>query len=245
MRQLIAIILATLSNLSFGQENYYTLVNSDSLYSENRIEEIYNIIVQNLPDNYKIKPTIFHKEFKNDTIINYLSFNQENIDDINGKREFKISYVQDSLYLLLNDKLPDFKLVDINGKQFSSSQLIGKPTMINFWATWCAPCVAEIPDLNGLKNHYGNQMNFIAITTENPKSDRLNKFLETREFNFTILFDTFSKYNNSLKIKGVPKNIFIDKFGYIRIIKGGYNPLNYIDSDEFINIIEELIKEGS
>jgi thiol-disulfide isomerase/thioredoxin len=217
---------------------------TDSLYSENRIEEIYNVIVKRLPGNYTVRPTIYHKELKNDTIINYLSFNQLEVNEKTSKREFEISYIQDSLFLLLNSKLPEFNLVDIKGQMFSSEQLKGKPILINFWATSCSPCVAEIPDLNDLKKRYGDQMNFVAITLEVP-DNRVIRFLEKREFNFIILFDTLLKFTDTLKIKGVPKNIFIDKNGYIRFIRAGYNPLNYSNSDEFINIIEKLLKNDS
>jgi thiol-disulfide isomerase/thioredoxin len=73
---------------------------------------------------------------------------------------YKIIFVQDSLYLLLDEALPDFQLRDSNDKIFSSDKLMGRPTLINFWTTSNG---YEIPQLNLLKKEYGESVNFIAI----------------------------------------------------------------------------------
>lgn len=148
--------------VNFGQTNYYSF-NSDSLFSELSLRLAFEKMVKTLPDNYILEPTIYHRIVKKDSIINYFLFAAQKCDSGIDKYKFKFTFNQDSLFLLLNEKLPEFKLKDLNGNEFSSSQLIGKPTLINFWETYCAPCVAEFPQLNELKEKYGNEMGFIAI----------------------------------------------------------------------------------
>jgi cytochrome c biogenesis protein CcmG, thiol:disulfide interchange protein DsbE len=57
---------------------------------------------------------------------------------------------QEQIYGLLNKKLPDFTLKDLNGKSFNSSQLIGKPSLINLWSVHCSPCIQEFVFLDSL-----------------------------------------------------------------------------------------------
>jgi thiol-disulfide isomerase/thioredoxin len=150
------------------------------------------------------------------------------------KKSDKIELKRDSTYLLLNKKLPPFQLKDLQGKTFNSSQLLGKPTMINFWAMGCIPCAAEIPFLNRLKEKYGSKMNFISINpqeiyTYSPISNHnqnfqlssVIKYLEKNSFNFQHLGDGRS-YIKKLKIPGYPTNLFIDREGYVRDIQIGF-----------------------
>ena len=244
MKNLLFPILLLFVELTYSQTDYYRFDASDSLYSQESIKSVFNSILTTSPNNYLIVPTIYNRIIQNDSIINFLEFKgQENTKGID-RRIFKFVFSQDSLFLLLNKKLPDFKLEDIEGNEFSSFQLIGKPTLINFWAISCSPCVAEIPDLNKLEEKYGTLMNFVAITDMSCDKDRMNLFLEKKPFNFKLLYDNLTEYKKNLGVKSIPRNIFIDKEGYIRYIKSGYNPINYLkEKDQFLNIIEELIKK--
>lgn len=141
--------------------------------------------------------------------------------------------------------------MDLKGNEFSSYQLIGKPVLLNYWAIYCAPCVAEMPELNLLKEKYGDKMNFIALTENTCKDDDLIKFLEKHPFNYYILQNA-ENYKKTLKISAIPRNIFIDKDGYIRYIQGNFPNTafdphegikEYDDNNYFVKIIEELIKK--
>jgi thiol-disulfide isomerase/thioredoxin len=196
---------------------------------------------------YNIIPLIYHKSIKDETIINFIEFTREKANDLNEIRtEFEPIFKQDSLFLLIDKLFPNLKLYDSDGTVVSSNSFKGKPTLINFWATWCGPCVKEIPDLNNLQNRFGNDMNFIAIACEKPEyQNNIKLFLEKNPFNFIILFDPERSRSQYLKISGIPTNIFIDRNGYVRYIKYIYNPTNNDDTDMFIKIIKELIKNGS
>jgi len=206
--------------------------------------------MRNIPADFIIVPTIYHRIIKKDSVINYLSFIIQKCAPGSDKK-FKYTFKQDSLFLLLGKKLPEFKLVDLKGNKISSSQFIGKPTLLNFWAIHCAPCVAEIPEMNGLKEKYGDKMNFIALTENTCENDGLIEFLGKHPFNYYILQNAKS-YKETLKISAIPRNIFIDKDGYVRYIQGNfpyteYDPKKgikkYDDNNYFVQIIEGLIKK--
>lgn len=220
MRKLLIPMLLLFVEISFGQTNYYSF-NSDSIYSEKRIKQIFELIIKTNPNSFFITPTIYHRIVKNDSTINYLSFVVQKKESTDNKSRFKFEFKQDSLFLFLNKKLPDFKLKDLNGNEFSSSRLIGKPTLINYWAIYCGPCVAEFPQLDELKVKYGAKMNFIAIAENTCTEGELNKFLEKHPFSFYIL-QNGEEYKKTLKIGAIPRNIFIDKNGIIRYIQANY-----------------------
>jgi len=234
---------------TFGQTNYYTF-NTDSIFTEKSVRSGFETTMRNIPADFIIVPTIYHKIIKKDSTINYVSFVIQRCDSGSDK-SFKFTFKQDSLFLLLGKKLPEFELIDLKGNKFSASHLVGKPTLLNFWAINCAPCIAEIPELNGLKQKYGDKMNFIALTENTCKDDDLIKFLEKHPFNYYMLQNA-GNYKKTLKISAIPRTIFIDKDGYIRYIQGNfpytaYDPKKgikeYDDDNYFVKIIEELIKK--
>jgi thiol-disulfide isomerase/thioredoxin len=233
----------------YGQSNYYSF-NTDSLFTEETVHLAFDKLSTTLPDNYDLIPTIYHRIVKGDTIINYLAFNAQKSESSINKHKFEFIFKQDSIFLFLNKKLPEYKLQDLNGKEFSLSQLIGKPALINFWAIYCKPCVAEIPELNGLKDIYQNEMNFIAITESSCSTDDLKEFLEKHPYNYYIL-ENADEYKKVLKISSLPKNIFVDKEGYIRYIQTNFpyetdkktgEKIN-LKNSYFVKIIEGLIKK--
>ena len=67
-----------------------------------------------------------------------------------------------------------FKLVDINGNSFDSSDLKGKLAFVNFWASWCDPCVREFPSLLKLVKHFKGKLVLVAISQDDDKKDMLN-----------------------------------------------------------------------
>lgn len=235
---------------SNGQTNYY-LFNNDSLLTEKAVRSAFDKSITTLPSNYDIIPTVYHKIVKGDSIINYVTFYVGKSNSSINKHQFKFTFKQDSVFLFLNKKLPEFKLLDLQGNEFSSNKLIGKPTLLNYWAIYCGPCIAEMPELSGLKERYGSEMNFIALTENTCKDDNLINFLEKHPFNYQILQNA-ENYKKTLKIGAIPRNIFIDKGGYIRYIQGNFpytkfEPANgireYDKNNYFVKIIEELIKK--
>ena len=113
MKKILFLMLTLFVELSYGQINYYTF-NNDSLYSKKRVRSIFETAVKNLPDQYVLKPTIYHRIIKKDSIINYVSFIAVRSGS-EHENAFEFTYSQDSVFLLLNKKLPEFRLKDLNG----------------------------------------------------------------------------------------------------------------------------------
>ena len=267
MKKITILLIILCYQFSFAQTNYYSF-NTDSLFDEATIHSSFDTLLSRLPDNILINPTIYHRVIKGDSIINYISFSTKkvNIDTLNlnikfqqldgdsvaeyesnfleNRNKFEFSFHQDPLFLFLNKKLPHFKLPDLNGSLVSSNQLNGKPSLLNYWAITCRPCVAEIPELNKLKKRYQDKVNFIAITESACEKGEVEKFLLKKPFNFRILLNG-DDYKKTLNIQSIPVNIFVDKDGYIRYIQRNY-PMNdnkYFEGDNYFKrIIEELIK---
>lgn len=246
MRLTIALFLIFLLQKSFAQHTVYTF-NSNAVFTETEIKTAFESVSQSLPSSEIIVPNIFHTTTKKDTIVNYIEFAIRK--RVAGEQPiFKFTYKQDSTFLFLNKKLPGFKLKELDGNEVSLSQLSGKPTLINFWATYCGPCIAEMPQLSQLKEKYKDKMNFISITENRIIEDHLVNFLKDKNFNFLVL-ENGQSYKNELKLQALPRNLFLDKDGVLRYIQVNYPvnansmPLDLNDKGNyFTKIIEELIK---
>jgi len=142
-------------------------------------------------------------------------------------------------------ELPKFELQDLEGNKVDLTDLKGKPSLINFWFTGCAPCIEEMPILNNLVSQYKEKVNFIAITFES--SSRVNRFLERKQFDFLHLVDA-QAYIKELGFNEFPKNIFLDKHGIVTSVNAGIpyqktesGSLEISEGQEFIQIINDLL----
>ncbi|MBT4762999.1 MAG: TlpA family protein disulfide reductase [Bdellovibrionaceae bacterium] len=83
--------------------------------------------------------------------------------------------------IVLNDfeenGIPDFKFKDVNGNDFQLSQFQGKLLLLNFWATWCDPCVEEFPSMLRLIKHFKGEIALVTVSLDESEDD-LNKFLK-------------------------------------------------------------------
>jgi len=218
MKNYLVIILFLIVNDCFAQSNYYRIYN-DSIYDQKRFDSYLNKMIKTLPKGYIATPTIYHKQFKPDSIINFFTVVMTRGTTQSDNSKVEIVFNQDPVYLILDKKLPEFILKDINDKEFSSSQLIGKPSLINFWSIQCAPCILEFPELDKLKDKYGDKVNFISIS-ENSKAEVLELFQE-KPFHFHHLVNGYNYKKSLLKEGSIPRNIFLDRNGKVFEIKGG------------------------
>jgi len=145
----------------------------------------------------------------------------------------------------LNKEFPLEKMQTLTGEEIDINKLKGKPTLINFWFTTCAPCIEEIPILNALKEKYGESVNFISMVADSEMKTK--KFLTKREYNFTHIVN--KKYiTDVLSIHGMPINIFLDKEGKVVDVKGNVayvrSEKGYVmgDGNDFELMIKKLIQ---
>ena len=136
---------------------------------------------------------------------------------------------------------PGFQLPARGGKQDSLDQFKGQVVMINFWATWCAPCRQEMPLLEGIYKKY-KPMGFtmIGVNVE-PDSAAAEAWLAKQmPVSFPVAFDTDSRVSKLYKVNGMPNSVIIDRKGNVRLLHRGYKPG---DENTYLDQIRALVRE--
>ncbi|MBS4189411.1 TlpA family protein disulfide reductase [Bacillus sp. FJAT-49705] len=110
-------------------------------------------------------------------------------------------------------KAPDFELKNLKGETVKLSDYKGQKVMLNFWATWCPPCKAEMPDMQKFYTESGDNIAILAINID-PEYD-VAGFAKELGLDFTILLDDQDKVNTVYKILTIPTTFFIDENGII------------------------------
>jgi len=112
---------------------------------------------------------------------------------------------------------PDFELQNLEGQSISLNDLKGKPVLINFWATWCGPCVFEMPYLQEIHDEWSGKGLMVLAINRGESSSKVEQFLQSNNLSLPVLLDTkldvFRRYN----IRSIPTTFFIDKDGIIQV----------------------------
>ena len=132
---------------------------------------------------------------------------------------------------------PDFQAETLDGKKVSLSDYQGKVLILDFWATWCGPCLAELPYFQELVNLYKNEPSVAFLTISQDRSkDVARKFIEQKGYTFPVIFDT--GISQLFEVEGIPLLIVIDKEGNIRYRHFGFDPSNV----DFIQLMKKEIQ---
>lgn len=137
-------------------------------------------------------------------------------------------------------KAPDFTVIDNKGDQVKLSDFKGKPIVLNFWASWCPPCKAEMPHFNEVYKEYQNDVVFMMIDLVDGARETLakgKKHIKNQGYSFPVYFDTEQSAAYSYGISSIPITLFIDSEGYIVF---GYR--GQIDQDTLVDSIELIQK---
>lgn len=122
----------------------------------------------------------------------------------------------------VGDKAPDFTLRSSVGKNLKLSEYRGQVVMINFWATWCAPCRQEMPQLNRLYVQY-QRAGFALLGVnidDNPKAAQ--KVVDQLSLGFPVLFDANKQVSSRYDVDAMPSTVLIDRSGVVRYLHRGY-----------------------
>ena len=153
-----------------------------------------------------------------------------------------LSYSDDNNQLQINKppvSIEPFTLITENGIEENFFNTNKKVILLNFWATWCPPCIKEIPDLQKLKKEFGSELEVFFISVDSNFEKVVPKFLKKNKFSKLKVFnDQKLTISNKLKIKIMPTTIIINKE-----FKEIYRVVGYVDwqSQKYKSLIKNLL----
>ena len=118
--------------------------------------------------------------------------------------------------ITISKPAPDFTLQSLNGQNMSLSDLRGKAVLLNFWATWCAPCKIEMPWFVELQNEYGAQgLQIVGVAMDDSSKDDIAKFAKDMGVNYPVLIGKEAVGEEYGGVPALPESFFIGRDGKI------------------------------
>ncbi len=141
---------------------------------------------------------------------------------------------------LVGQPAPDFSLYSLDGQVVSVADYIGKPVMINFWASWCEPCRNEMPLLDKKAQQYAAQGLTVLAVNLGESEKTVEGFRDEYDLSFPILLDNDDKVSAQYAIEPIPSTFFIDRNGFVKNVYIG--ELDEQSAEENIQSILSLAK---
>lgn len=135
---------------------------------------------------------------------------------------------------------PDFEVLDKDGNTVKLSDFRGKPVVVNFWATWCPPCKAELPDFDEAAATYGDQVTFLMVNLTDGIRDTVSgvkTFVTDNGYTFPVYFDTTYSAANAYRVSSIPTTYFINAAGEIVGSKVGM--ISAVELESYIKLLTE------
>jgi thiol-disulfide isomerase/thioredoxin len=110
---------------------------------------------------------------------------------------------------------PDFTLTSLDGESVTLHDHLGRPVVLNYWATWCAPCRIEMPHLQRASEQYGGRVRFFGINQSEPEQ-LIRDFRDEYALSYPLLLDPKLLAHNLYAVINLPTTVFIDAEGVVR-----------------------------
>lgn len=159
--------------------------------------------------------------------------------------EARNEYTAATRRAFVNEPAKDFEIATVDGRKVKLSGLKGKLVMINFWATWCKPCVREMPLFAKAYEKYKERgLEILAISVDNPEDrNRVLSFANEHKLNFPLIHEGGGSTAKLYGVHSYPTTFFIDRLGNVRYRHAGYDPDGAGRMLEVV--VGELMKEGA
>jgi cytochrome c biogenesis protein CcmG/thiol:disulfide interchange protein DsbE len=132
---------------------------------------------------------------------------------------------------------PDFTVTTLDGNPLQLSDLRGKPVFLNFWATWCVPCRAEMPAFAAFTAAYGDEAVILAVNADRESPEAVQAFLtELNAEAVPVALDPTGEVRDLYAVAALPTTYFIDATGKVRTVRFGEVTTN--DLNEFLAFLE-------
>jgi peroxiredoxin len=137
----------------------------------------------------------------------------------------------------VGDASPKFSVQTLDGKTISPESLKGKIVLLNFFATWCGPCVAEMPHLQALSEKYRDKPVVVVSVAREQGVDEVKKFVDEKKLTYTIAVDPKREAYKLFATKYIPRNYVLDREGKIVFQSVGF------DEDGMVKAIEKALEQ--
>ena len=135
---------------------------------------------------------------------------------------------------------PDFTVYDADGNSVSLSDFRGKPVVLNFWASWCGYCVAEMPSFDKLNTELGGEVHFLMVNVTDGSSETIDsakEFISSGEYAFPVYYDTDLGAAMAYGAFSLPQTYFIDADG--NLVAGARGALSESTLRQGVDMIME------
>lgn len=149
------------------------------------------------------------------------SFGSEPMDVLLPGREIPVVFG-------VGSPAPDFELENLAGERMRLSDFQGKPVIVNFWATWCAPCRLEMPAIQERFDREQPDLAVLAVNFDEPAAD-VRSFVDELGLTFPVLLDPGAEVQRLYRIRGYPTTYFVDRNGLLSVQHIGFMTETQLD----------------
>ena len=149
------------------------------------------------------------------------------------------------------ENAPAFTLPDLSGKSVSLHDFEGKVVVLNFWASWCAPCITEMPALQSLYDRAEEKGIVVLAVAEDERAEEIEALVEKLGLKFPVLLDETGSIKDRYKVQGYPETYILDPKGKVVLFPdpGSNIPATKIigprewDSPEYSELLQALVTQ--